>query len=158
MITKYQKMSRVASLIIIAVMVYFLWLASNLKHGKIYPMVVILTAIFLALITIYLSFQEESRQKKQALKLGKDTIEQVEVINLTIALAIVVPLVLLLLWKTLSFLICGFLTAFILMLYKKESAVKSLVISALMVLILQYIFVNQFMVPLPSPGWWNMFW
>ena len=151
--------------------IFFFVDSFTVKIDGTYPKVICLAIIALAVITILETMkearkeashpqqhqlrEEEMTTEELAEHLAKEVEEKVPWQDLVMVIA--VSFGSLILWKPISFLFAGALAIFSISVYKKRPLIRSAVLSACTVVILQLIFRNIFTIPLPSPSWWPYF-
>jgi len=159
-------------------MIVFFFLSLSLRFGAWYARLSIVSSGVLAAITLVIAIKECRNKGDQPghVKLAELTDEEKEALSTAeqvsameideettpffskdVLLVMIVSFVTALLWKSLSFLIAGFLSLLILFLCKKQPLVKSVIVAAVTVVVIQYVFGNLFQIPLPTPSWWSIY-
>ena len=159
------------SSIIAVVMLIFLYLSFSLRFGAMYARVTIVATLSFALISLILSLRQKEPEKTTY---SEEELENMEVaerahalevmeegrtpfLSADLLLVIAVSFASALLWEPVSFVYAGFLALLVLFLVKRQPVLKSLIVAAATICIIQYVFGNIFQIPLPSPSWWSIY-
>ena len=158
------------SSIIVVVMLFFLSLSFKLRYGAMYAQVTIIATLTFALISFALSLRKKERTKTTYSEEELDAMDGAErarvlealeggtpFLSTDVLLVIAVSFISALLWEPISFLYSGSLSLLILFLVKRQPIIKSIIVAAATVCVIQYVFGNIFQIPLPSPSWWQIY-
>ena len=159
------------SSIVAVVMLVFLYLSFSLRYGAMYARVTIVASLSFALISLILSLRKKEPPKTSYSEAELEEMEVVErthaleameegrtpFLSVDVVLVMLVSFVSALLWEQISFVYASFLALLILFLVKRQPVLKSVIVAAATVCIIQYVFGNIFQIPLPSPSWWSIY-
>ncbi len=165
----HRQLSNLFCIFFIIVAAFFFYFSFSIHADAIYPRVLCIVLALLACTSVVETIYDKKKEaqkhyelnesemttEERAEKMAEEAQEPVHWQDIIVV--ILVSFVSLLLWKPISFLFAGFLGMIALQLYKKQPIIRSVLISFFTILIMQLVFKNIFVIPIPSPNWWPYF-
>lgn len=147
----YQRLTRTVAAFTGIMLLFLIYHSFSLKGGKAYAQSVLFIALILVVV-VFVNSLLKSRTEKRSLEEQKAAYPPI--FSPKILVLMLLPILITISWKLLFFLGGSAIGLFILFRLNKLAMVKSVLLSICITVAIQIVFVNLFMISLPTPGWW----